>query len=54
VPPGREAELRQLHAWLAQAQRGERCVGFVAGEAGIGKTTLVDAFLAQVAATGTR
>jgi DNA-binding winged helix-turn-helix (wHTH) protein len=49
---GREAELHTLHSWLAQAQRGERCVGFVLGEAGIGKTTLVDTFLAQAAATG--
>ncbi len=54
APPaalGREAELGTLHGWLAQAQGGERCVGFVTGEAGIGKTTLVDAFLAQAAAT---
>jgi hypothetical protein len=49
---GREAELRTLHGWLAQAQRGERCVGFVTGEAGIGKTTLVDTFVAQAAAAG--
>src|SRR5262245_39833405 len=55
APPavlGREAELRTLHGWLAQAQGGGRCVGFVTGEAGIGKTTLVDAFGAQAAATG--
>jgi DNA-binding winged helix-turn-helix (wHTH) protein len=55
APPaalGREAELRTLHGWLAQAQGGARCVGFVTGEAGIGKTTLVDAFAAQAQATG--
>jgi DNA-binding winged helix-turn-helix (wHTH) protein len=55
APPvalGREAELRTLHGWLAQAQGGVRGVGFVTGEAGIGKTTLVDTFLAQAAATG--
>jgi DNA-binding winged helix-turn-helix (wHTH) protein/predicted ATPase len=56
VPPGaavgREAELGTLHGWLAQARRGERCVGFVTGEAGIGKTTLVDAFLAQATVDG--
>src|SRR5262249_51948997 len=55
APPaalGREAELGTLHGWLAQAQGGGRCVGFVTGEAGIGKTTLVDAFGAQAAATG--
>src|ERR671927_375737 len=31
---------------------GARCVGFVTGEAGLGKTTLVDTFVAQAAATG--
>jgi hypothetical protein len=58
-PPGvlpaavrREAELRTLHGWLAQAQGGVRCVGFVTGEAGIGKPTLVDAFEAQATAAG--
>jgi DNA-binding winged helix-turn-helix (wHTH) protein/predicted ATPase len=44
---GREAELAQLHQWFAAALRGERRVGFITGEAGIGKTTLVDAFVAQ-------
>lgn len=48
---GREAELRQLQDWFAQAQRAHRRVVFVSGEAGIGKTTLVDTFLAQIAAT---
>src|SRR5262249_31012222 len=42
---GREAELAQLHYWLDKALRGERQVVFVTGELGIGKTTLVDAFL---------
>jgi predicted ATPase len=46
---GREADVTQLHAWLAQARRGVRQVGFVTGEAGIGKTTVVDAFVVQVA-----
>jgi DNA-binding winged helix-turn-helix (wHTH) protein/tetratricopeptide (TPR) repeat protein len=46
---GRETELRQLHGWLEKALRGERQLVFVTGEPGIGKTTLVDAFLAQVA-----
>ncbi len=49
---GREAELAQLHEWWAQARKGERQVAFVTGEAGIGKTTLVDAFLRQVTSTG--
>jgi predicted ATPase/DNA-binding winged helix-turn-helix (wHTH) protein len=46
---GRDADVTQLHSWLAQARRGVRQVGFVTGEAGIGKTTVVDAFVAQVA-----
>ena len=46
---GREADYAHLHAWLEQARRGTRQVGFITGEAGIGKTTLVDTFLAQVA-----
>jgi DNA-binding winged helix-turn-helix (wHTH) protein/predicted ATPase len=48
LPIGREAEVAQLHDWLAQARSGARQVGFVTGEAGIGKTTVVDAFVAQV------
>jgi DNA-binding winged helix-turn-helix (wHTH) protein/predicted ATPase len=47
-PIGRGAEIAQLQDWLAQARRGARQVGFVTGEAGIGKTTVVDAFAAQV------
>src|SRR5215470_997314 len=46
---GREGECNHLHAWLEQARRGIRQVGFITGEVGIGKTTVVDAFLAQVA-----
>ncbi len=42
---GREAELRQLHQYLAKALRGERQLVFVTGEAGIGKTTLIEAFV---------
>jgi len=42
---GRETELAQLHQWLDKALQGERQVVFVTGEPGIGKTTLVDAFL---------
>src|SRR5262249_38919004 len=42
---GREAELEQLHGWLDKALNGERQIVFVTGEPGIGKTTLVEAFL---------
>jgi len=44
---GREAELTRLREWLELAMRGERQTVFVTGEAGMGKTTLVEAFLAQ-------
>jgi predicted ATPase len=44
--------LAQLHEWLGRAWTGERQIVFVTGEAGIGKTTLVEEFLlrAQLAA----
>jgi DNA-binding winged helix-turn-helix (wHTH) protein/predicted ATPase len=42
---GREAELAQLHGWLDKATKGERQIVFVTGEPGIGKTTLIEAFL---------
>jgi DNA-binding winged helix-turn-helix (wHTH) protein/predicted ATPase len=49
---GREAELAQLRHWLRQALRGTRQVGFVTGEAGLGKTTLVETFLQQLSGAG--
>ena len=45
----REAELATLHQWFAKALQGERHLGFITGEAGIGKTTLVDTFVTQLA-----
>src|SRR5262245_7709922 len=42
---GREPDVAQLRSWLAHAASGVRQVVFVTGEAGIGKTALVDAFL---------
>src|SRR5262249_32063474 len=45
----RDAELAQLHSWLDKAIRGERQVVFVTGEPGIGKTTVVEAFLQRLA-----
>jgi DNA-binding winged helix-turn-helix (wHTH) protein/tetratricopeptide (TPR) repeat protein len=47
----REAEVQHLHQCLAAALRGERQVVFITGEAGIGKTTLVDAFVTQITAS---
>ena len=46
---GRETERNQLLRWLTRSVRGNRQVVFVTGEPGIGKTTLVDAFLTQAA-----
>ena len=48
---GREAELAQLQQCWAQAQHGVRQVVWVTGEAGIGKSALVDTFVGQVAAS---
>ena len=45
---GREAEVATLRQWFANALQGERHLGFITGEAGIGKTTLVDTFVAQL------
>jgi predicted ATPase len=45
---GREAELAQLHTWLDTALNGERQIVFVTGEPGIGKTTLIEAFLQRL------
>lgn len=56
APPalvGREAELAGLRARLAKALSGQRQLVFVTGEPGIGKTALVETFLAEVGAAGT-
>jgi predicted ATPase/DNA-binding winged helix-turn-helix (wHTH) protein len=45
---GREAELARLHAALAKALGGQRQLVFVTGEPGIGKTALVERFLAEI------
>jgi DNA-binding winged helix-turn-helix (wHTH) protein len=47
---GRAAELALLRAAFDRAHGGHRQVCFVTGEPGIGKTTLVDAFLDELAA----
>ena len=44
---GREAELAKMSGWLDQALGGERQTIFITGEPGIGKTTIVQAFLEQ-------
>jgi DNA-binding winged helix-turn-helix (wHTH) protein len=47
---GRGPELATLQSWSGKALNGERQIIFVTGEAGIGKTALVDAFLHRQAA----
>jgi DNA-binding winged helix-turn-helix (wHTH) protein/predicted ATPase len=49
---GREMELGQLHGWLTKALAGQHQLVFVTGEAGIGKTALVDAFLLGIGGQG--
>ncbi len=49
TPLGREGELEKLELWLADVMASRRRVVFVTGSAGIGKTTLVDAFLGRAA-----
>lgn len=41
---GRERELAELDSYLQRALKGQRQIVFVTGEAGIGKSTLIDAF----------
>jgi predicted ATPase len=47
---GREKEWTRLQDWNMAVQGGKRRIGFIAGEAGIGKTALVEAFVSQVSA----
>jgi DNA-binding winged helix-turn-helix (wHTH) protein/predicted ATPase len=49
---GRDTEVAQVQACLERARGGQRQVLFVTGEAGIGKTTLVEACVAALAAQG--
>lgn len=44
---GRESALAQLRSWLEKPLLSDRQVVFITGEPGIGKTTLVEAFLDQ-------
>src|SRR5262249_31144047 len=45
---GRVRERGQIAEWLGAARSGHRQMAFITGEAGIGKTTLVDAALREL------
>jgi predicted ATPase/DNA-binding winged helix-turn-helix (wHTH) protein len=47
---GREEALSRMQGWLEKMLGGERQIVFVTGEAGIGKTALVDTFARSIAA----
>src|SRR5262245_59130590 len=47
---GRQQEVARLEDWFQRAAQGTRQLVFVSGDIGIGKTTVVDQFLAQCAA----
>jgi predicted ATPase/DNA-binding winged helix-turn-helix (wHTH) protein len=47
---GRQRDVAMLEEWFQDAAQGHRRLGFVSGEAGIGKTTLIDFWLAGLAA----
>ncbi len=49
---GRDGDLAKLHGWFVEVQAGKRRIVFVSGEPGIGKTTLVGAFLDSLASDG--
>ena len=49
LPVGRQRELARLGEALGRAVTGERQAVFVSGEPGIGKTTVIEAFLARLA-----
>src|SRR5690349_3515835 len=49
---GRAAALDELRSCLRKASSGERQIVFVTGEQGMGKTTLVEAFLEEAGASG--
>jgi DNA-binding CsgD family transcriptional regulator len=51
---GRRGELEQLEAWLGRAAAGALQVVIVEGEAGIGKSTLLEAALARASERGFR
>ena len=49
---GRQQALARMHRWLQRMLHGERQIGFITGEVGIGKTALVDAFARMIPSDG--
>jgi predicted ATPase len=49
---GRERELTDLHQWLERVRQGARQIVFLTGEPGLGKTTVVNAFVEEAAGAG--
>jgi predicted ATPase len=49
---GRQGEVAMLEQWFQRAASGHPQLGFVSGEVGIGKTTVVDLFLERLAPGG--
>ena len=49
---GRGAEFAQLQRWLQRACDGARQIVFITGEAGLGKTTVVDTFVEEARGRG--
>ena len=47
---GRQGDVEALEEWFQQAAQGARQLVFIGGEAGVGKTTVVEVFLARLAA----
>src|SRR5215475_13881172 len=47
---GRQGEVETLQSWFQHAAQGARQFVLVSGEVGVGKTTVVDRWLAQLAA----
>src|SRR5215475_4337953 len=46
---GRQGEVETLQSWFQRAAQGARQLVFVSGEAGVGKTTVVEQWLARLA-----
>jgi predicted ATPase/DNA-binding winged helix-turn-helix (wHTH) protein len=49
---GRQREVDTLEGWFQRAARGERQLVFLSGDAGVGKTTVLDLWLTRLVAGG--